>query len=493
MLSTESEISRHKCLIYDGHPSEQLPVIVPLLEDGLRANERCLYLGDPAMIAMVENALTARGVDVAAQVERGALVLSADRPPEDATFDPDAMVAMLVDMIDGAVKEGFAGLCATGDMRWELGRDENFDRVLEYEALLERVFREKPLRGICQYHRDTVPPKSLEAAVRAHRSLYIGNWLNRDNLFYVPPELLLQEYKNGERLGDWMCQQLIRIMEAERLRDQAVDALRASEASQRRLAEQLADSNRDLEERVLQRTRELHDANKDLEAFAFSISHDLRAPVRHIDGFTSILGEDFGEVLGANGLSYVTKVRSACGRMDSLIEGMLTVGRVGSRELVMQAVDLTCLATSLAGELRQGEPRNVEIGIDPGMQALGDESLLRAVLQNLLANAWKFTAKRDVGRIEVRAGEVTNGFRSFRVSDNGAGFDSDGAAKKLFGLFQRLHSQDEFDGTGVGLATVERIVRRHGGRVWAEGARDRGATFHFTLPIVPETALSLVG
>ena len=487
MLSAVPEVSRHKCLIYDGHPSEQLPVIVPLLEDGLQANERCLYLGDPSMVAMVQGALTVRGVEVAEEVERGALVFSSDRAPEDASFDPHAMVGMLVDMIDSAVRDGFAGLCATGDMRWELGRDENFDRVLEYEALLERVFREKPLRGICQYHRDTVPPKSLEAAVRAHRSLHIGKWLNRDNLFYVPPELLLQEYKNGEQIGEWMCQQLIRIMDAERLRDRAMDALRASESNQRRLAEELADSNRNLEKRVLERTRDLHEANKELEAFAYSVSHDLRAPVSHIAGFTNILQDDFGAALGADGLSYVARVRDASQRMNALIEGMLTVGRVGRRELHMQPVDLTMLAKYIFAEVRQSDPtRQVEIRIDPGMQALGDETLLQATLQNLLANAWKFTGKRDVARIEVRAGDVVNGFRTFRVSDNGAGFDSEASASKLFGLFQRLHTQSEFDGTGVGLATVDRIVRRHGGRIWAEGVRDRGATFYFTLPIVPE-------
>lgn len=487
MVSAVSDVSRHKCLIYDGHPSEQLPVIVPLLEDALGANERCLYLGDPMMIAMVQNALAARDVDVPAEIARGALVFSSDRPPENEPFDPAALVGMLVEMIDEAVRDGFAGLCATGDMRWEIGRDENFDRVHEYEAMLDQVFRWKPLRGICQYHRATVPKKALDAAVRAHRSLYIDGWLNRDNLFYLPPELLLHENEEGSQLGEWMCQQLIRTMQAERLRDQAIDALRESEATQRRLAEELAGTNSLLEQRVLERTRDLHEANKELEAFAYSVSHDLRAPVSAIDGFTSILAGDYGDALGATGLSYVTRVRDASKRMNALIEGMLAVGRVGRRELVMQPIDLTLLATYVVGELRQSNPgRKVEIRIDPDMRALGDETLLQAALHNLLANAWKFTAKRDVARIEVRAGAVENGYRSFRVSDNGAGFDPQTSAPKLFRLFQRLHPDRDFKGTGVGLATVDRIVRRHGGRVWAEGAPDRGATFHFTLPMSPE-------
>jgi signal transduction histidine kinase len=151
----------------------------------------------------------------------------------------------------------------------------------------------------------------------------------------------------------------------------------------------------------------------------------------------------------------------------------------------MRPVDLTLMATYLVSELRQTQPRRtIEIVIDPDMRAIGDETLLQAALQNLLANAWKFTGKRDVARIEVRAGDVENGYRTFRVSDNGAGFDPEASAQKLFGLFQRLHTEDEFQGTGVGLATVDRIVRRHGGRVWAESEPDRGATFHFTLPVV---------
>jgi light-regulated signal transduction histidine kinase (bacteriophytochrome) len=208
--------------------------------------------------------------------------------------------------------------------------------------------------------------------------------------------------------------------------------------------------------------------------------------VSYIDGFTNILAGDYGDALGATGLSYVTKVREASRRMNALIEGMLAVGRIGRRELVMVPVDLSLLAKYVVGELQQSDPiRKVEVLIDADMRALGDESMLQAALQNLLGNAWKFTGKRVVARIEVRAGEVENGYRSYRVSDNGAGFDPATSGQRLFGLFQRLHADEEFKGTGVGLATVDRIVRRHGGRVWAEGAPDLGATFHFTLPVVP--------
>src|SRR5688500_15938002 len=164
--------SRHKCLIYEGHPAEQLPVVVPLLLDGLRQNWRCLYLGDPEAVGLVDDALAKRGIDTRREIDRKALVLSSDRGHlgSDGRFDPVAMVDGLCSSIDEAVSDGFVGLCATGDMRWELGADENFERLLEYEARLERVFRDRPLRGICQYRRDIVPAYAVRDALSTHQA-----------------------------------------------------------------------------------------------------------------------------------------------------------------------------------------------------------------------------------------------------------------------------------------------------------------------------------
>jgi signal transduction histidine kinase len=443
-------------------------VVVPLLLDGLSKNERCLYLGDGDTITMVRAALASHGVDVEGLVARSALVFSSDRPPDDAAFDPQAMVGMLVDAIDEAVRAGFSGLCATGDMRWELGRDQNFDRLLEYEALLEGVFREKPLRGICQYRRDTVPPQSLQDALLAHQSVYVGAHLNRDNLFYVPPELLLGDSGSRDALGQWMCDQLTRIMAAERSRDHALDAL--------------AETNRELERRVQQRTAELEAVNKELEAFSYSVSHDLRAPVRHVDGYARILETEFPASLGDEGTRYLQRIREAAAHMSALIDGMLALGRVAKSELNVETIDLGALAADIVAELRKADPaRHVDVVIDPGLLVRGDRTLLRAALDNLIGNAWKFTARRELARIEVRGGTTTAGFRTLRISDNGAGFDMT-YADRLFGMFRRLHRQEEFAGTGVGLATVQRIVHRHSGKIWCEGAVDQGATFFFTLP-----------
>jgi signal transduction histidine kinase len=458
-----TEVSRHKCLIYDGDPSEQLPVVVPLLLDGLQENWRCLYLGSPEDVEMVDAALSAKGVDTHREKERNALVLSSDRSHlVDGRFDPDAMVDGLSSSIDEALDDGFRGLCATGDMRWELGADENFERLLEYEARLEQVFREKPLRGICQYHRGLVPAQALQDALVTHRSTYLGDVLNQDNLFYVPPEVLLEARGGDEaRRGEWMCRQLLRVQDAERARDDVL---------------------RELERRVAERTAELDTANRQLRAFSYSVSHDLRAPLRSIVGFSTALAEDCGPQLDADGRKNIERVLAAAGRMGELIEGMLSLGRAVEADMRRIPVDLTAVAHDVARELRDAEPtRAVEIVVDDGLHTIGDPILLRAVIGNLVGNAWKFTSQSAQARIEVgRAG--SEGERPvFFVRDNGAGFDMQ-HAKNLFGVFQRLHHQNEFPGTGVGLATVDRIIARHGGRIWADARLGEGATFFFTLP-----------
>ncbi len=477
------EVSRHKCLIYDGHLSEQLPVIVPFLIDGLGENRRCLYLGTPEMIGMVDSALAEKGVDTAGEIRRGALILSSDRSHlEGGPFDPHAMVSMLGKLVDDAVRDGFQGLCATGDMMWEFGVDSNFERLLEYEALLEQLFREKPLQGICQYHRDMVPAQAVRDALTAHRSAYIGNELNRDNLFYVPPELLLDNRSARDRQGEWMCQQIVRVLNAEQKRDEALAALRDSEAQQRLLAEELAEANRNLERRIRERTAELEAANRELEAFSYSVSHDLRAPVRRIDGFIHILLEDHGEKLDAVGRDALQRVGSSAQRMGELIEGLLQLSRLTRQEVKRENVDLTALAREIEQELRAVQPdRYVEFSAADGLRCTGDRILLRAALENLIGNAWKFTSGRAEARIEVGKTEDKDGNVVFFVTDNGAGFDMN-CAEQLFGVFQRLHAQEEFPGTGVGLATVQRIVRKHGGRIWAKGVPNEGAEFFFTLP-----------
>lgn len=234
------------------------------------------------------------------------------------------------------------------------------------------------------------------------------------------------------------------------------------------------------EQEILHRSAELEAANKELEAFCYSVSHDLRAPLRGIDGFSQALLEDYSSQLDDQAKSYLSRVRAATQRMGVLIDDLLNLSRITRAELSREPVNLTELAKSVAADLRRTQPeRGADFVIAPDLRAVGDSRLLHIALENLLGNAWKFSSRKERARIEFGCTQ-NNGSSAFFVRDNGAGFDS-AYADRLFGVFQRLHSLTDFPGTGVGLASVQRIILRHGGRVWAEGAPDKGATFYFTL------------
>ena len=213
---------------------------------------------------------------------------------------------------------------------------------------------------------------------------------------------------------------------------------------------------------------------------SYSVSHDLRAPLRSIDGFSQALLEDYSDKLDAQGLSDLRRVRAATQRMAQLIDDMLQLSRVTRGEMRREEVDLSTLVRAIGAELQSTEPeRQMDLAIAAAAKVNGDVRLLRIVLENLLRNAWKFTAKHQQARIEFGV-DQNNGKPIYFIRDDGAGFDM-AYASKLFGVFQRLHDMTEFKGTGIGLATVQRIIHRHGGRVWAEGKVEAGATFYFTL------------
>lgn len=249
-------------------------------------------------------------------------------------------------------------------------------------------------------------------------------------------------------------------------------------------------ANQQLEKEIEERKRvetqiqgvntELLAANKELEAFSYSVSHDLRAPLRGIDGFSLALLEDYADKLDEDGRDYLHRVRTATQRMGILIDDLLNLSRVTRTEMRLENADLGAIARSVAAELQKTQPeRRAEFRIEEGLEALVDSHLIRITLENLLGNAWKFTSKRESACIEFGRTHCDGGF-AYYVRDDGAGFDP-AYADRLFGAFQRLHDKNDFPGTGVGLATVQRIIHRHGGRIWAESAVERGATFYFTL------------
>ncbi|RPH60362.1 MAG: PAS domain-containing sensor histidine kinase, partial [Chloroflexi bacterium] len=310
----------------------------------------------------------------------------------------------------------------------------------------------------------------------------------------LPEEETIRRVRSGE-IGAWKCDYLIRARDGQLrwIADSAVEARNEGQLShgsigimqditERKWAlEEVQRLNAELEQRVIQRTTQLESANKELESFSYSVSHDLRAPLRGINSFSQILLNDFSGQLDPVGRSFLDKVVKASQEMNGLIESLLLLSRLNRGELRRSDVDLSALASIILERLSQAEPeRSVNCVVTPGLWANADERLIRNVLENLLGNAWKYTSKVPTPGIEFGM-EKMDGQDVFFVRDNGVGFDMK-YANKLFGTFQRLHNAEEFPGHGIGLATVQRIIHRHGGKVWAQAEAKKGATFFFTLP-----------
>jgi signal transduction histidine kinase len=273
------------------------------------------------------------------------------------------------------------------------------------------------------------------------------------------------------------------LLRTERTRVQLAEGAAALAANTEEIAllnRDLTALNTDLESRVADRTRELAVSNQELEAFSYSVSHDLRAPLRTIDGFSLALQEDFADKLDASGRDYITRVRNGVQRMGSLIDALLQLSRVTRSELQTEPLDLARLAALVFNELKQADPaRNVIFTAPDSVMVDGDARLLRITLENLIGNAFKFTSKTPAARIEFGVTQ-REGQTAYFIRDNGAGFDMQ-YVDRLFTAFQRLHGDRDFKGSGIGLATVSRIIRRHHGNIWAESEVGHGATFYFTL------------
>jgi signal transduction histidine kinase len=370
------------------------------------------------------------------------------------------------------------------------------DEAGEY-AVLKAGTGEAGRQMLAEGHRLEVGGSSMVGQCTAHAEARIAMGLGEKVIRFDNP--LLPETRSEAALplithGQWCVGALtVQSVEEDAFLQEDIVALQtiadqlAIAIENARLYNQVQRHASELEERVIERTAELVTVNKELETFAYSVSHDLRAPLRSLDGFSLALLEDYADRLDAGGRDYLQRVRVASQRMGQLIDDLLKLSRLTRAEMHHEMVDLSALMRAIATEFQQREPnRRVEFTVAEGAVAKGDTRLLRAALENLVGNAWKFTSKHPRARIEFGVTR-RDGEQVYFVRDDGAGFDM-AYAGKLFGAFQRLHSMTEFGGTGIGLATVQRIVHRHGGRVWAEGAEEQGATFYFTLSTEGEDA-----
>jgi signal transduction histidine kinase len=321
----------------------------------------------------------------------------------------------------------------------------------------------------------------IRSTGRLYGALYLGDKLGAD-----------QFSEDDEQVIATLAAQLAIAYENARWRDEIQDHAeqlhqeiverKQAEVALRRAERQTRQLNAELERRVAERTAQLEVANKEMESFAYSVSHDLRAPLRAIDGFSDMLAAESGDQLDENGRHYLDRIQAACDRMGQLIEDLLNLSRVSRGELRHSRVNLSQLARQTISALQQHDPqRLVRVNIVEDCIVRGDYQLLQLMLENLLDNAWKFTAKTSNAHVAFGCNNGESEAQVFYVRDNGVGFDMK-YSDKLFGAFQRLHAAQEFPGTGIGLATVQRIIHRHGGRIWVKAAVNEGATFYFTLP-----------
>ncbi len=365
------------------------------------------------------------------------------------------------------------------------------------------------LAAIIESSSDAIIGKGLDLIVTSWNrgAEYIFGYTSKEMigesiLLIIPPGLqaeewgMIEQVKRGEIVDRLETQRRCkdgRIIDVSitvsPIKDVAGEVIGVSKVAHDITARRSADEKRrlrnlELEQRVVDRTEQLQAANRELEAFSYSVSHDLRAPLRHIGGFVAILQLEAGPTHSAGSRRHLATIASSVGRMGQLIDDLLSFARIGRAELMPSEVDIDRLVADVVKDLHaDAKDRRIVWVIHPMPPVRADPALLRMVFVNLIANAVKFTRQRSEARIEIGPTRSGPGETVIFVRDNGAGFDA-ANAKKIFGVFERLHSQAEFEGTGIGLANVERIIRRHGGRVWADGAVDRGASVYFSIPKV---------
>ena len=345
-------------------------------------------------------------------------------------------------------------------------------RILLFNKQAEVLFG-YPLEEVIGKPLNLLMPKRFREAHAVHVKRF-ATWKTQRRLMSERPDLVGLR-KNGEEFP-------VEIMISKtKVKGVGIFTAIIRDITERvRTENQLKEYREHLQVLVEERTLQLEAVNIELESFSYSVSHDLRAPLRGIDGFSKVLLEDFADRLGSDGQGYLNRIRAASQRMAKLIDDLLNLSSMTRAELHTEPVDLSQLVRDIADDLQRSEPgRRVSFRIAEGLIVNGDKVLLRVALDNLLGNAWKFTGKRSQAKIEFGVTQ-REGKSVYFVKDNGDGFNM-AYANKLFVAFQRLHRATEFEGTGIGLATVKRIIHRHGGRIWAEGEKGKGATFYFVL------------
>jgi PAS domain S-box-containing protein len=477
----------------DPGPLQSVTAIEPVIDQHLKAMKDMVELGDKNLFrGFGQRSLTDKGNELMEQIRTAFSTMTKEQR---ALLDrEDAEVAVKAERVGmitlaGSVLAGVlvlaCGTCALRAMHGRKKAEEKLDRLLDSmpDALII-VNSEGKIVGcnaqtekLFGYSSRELPGESMALLVperfrQTQRQYYAAHFSPRGGRVPAATMEFTGLHKDGREfpieVGTKPLAGENGLLVTSAIRD-------ATE--RKRVERQISKLNEELEHRAV----ELENANRELEAFSYSVSHDLRSPLQNIDSFSLILMEDYANRLDADGLDYVQRLRGSCQHMQDIIDALLALSNMMRSELLVDHFDLSTLAKAVAADLKQKNPdRLVDWVIAEGLTARGDAQLLRVVLENLFSNAWKFTAKRPRARIEFGALPQSDGARTYFVRDDGAGFDMTRAGN-LFTPFKRLHDQSEFRGTGIGLATVQRVIQRHRGKIWAEGAVGQGATICFTL------------
>lgn len=447
-------------MVYE-NTAEQMAAAVPFVQQGLERNEQCVYIADDHSIQEVNRLLRKNGIDVDKHSSSGALGLVTKRDAylKTGSFSPCEMVKMLEALTNESVARGYTGFRVTGEMTWALGSEHGCERLIEYEALLNNFFPSSRSLAICQYSRQRFAPEIIHDVLRTHPRAIIGDQVC-PNLYYEPPQMILEKTSMAKKV-DWMMQQLRRAREAE---------------------QKITRFNQELEKAVQQKTVSLEEAREQLETFCYSISHDLRAPLRSMQGFSALLLEEYSSDLKPEGANLLVRINEAGKRMQILIDDLLQFARINREDLVLGTVTLDALVTGIAEEVKEqnkGKPLQLLVQLPLGT-VRAHAATLHVVLTNLLSNAIKFVAAGVDPCVELWSEKNARTVR-LHVKDNGLGIAPD-YHSKLFGIFERLNCGNHYPGSGMGLAIVKRGVERMSGTVGLNSEVGKGSTFWIELP-----------
>lgn len=480
----------HLCLLYDRNPAEQMPALIPFIHDALSHDEQFIYIADDQTVDELAGRLEESGVNVGQETDRGALKLWTRREwRQPGELDSDQKSAQVRHFLEGATRAGFKGSRFAVEMTWTLGPEISAPQLEHWEATLNTIFVPGCSgRIICQYNRSRLAPEVMMAALHTHPLAIISDEVF-PNLFYQAP-LILNGQHHGNDNGnghahsngnghvspseqvEWMISQLKRARSAEKDRAELI-AKRAALA-QAELAK------KELEETVTERTASLREAIRELEAFSYSISHDLRAPLRSMQGFSQMLLDSYATALDEQGRNYLQRISNASKRLDVLIQEVLNYTRVGRIPVPLRRVDVAKLMGELIDLYPTWQPPAARIEIEGTLPPVSaHEGFLTQCLSNLIGNAIKFVAPGVLPVVRLRA-EAVNGRVRISVRDNGVGIAPENHAR-IFHMFERVYSQKEYEGTGIGLTIVRKAVERMGGEMGFASALGRGSEFWIDL------------